>query len=187
MVIDNYDSFTYNLVQIVRKVTGTEPLVRRNDEAEFSEIETCDKIMLSPGPGIPEEAGMLMEIIQKFGPRKSMLGICLGHQAMAQCFGASLENLSEVYHGVATDIRFIGKDPLFEGLPLSIMAGRYHSWIVRREKLPAQLEVLAEDQSGNIMALRHKDYPLKGIQFHPESILTDAGEKIIGNWIMDNG
>lgn len=183
LIIDNYDSFTYNIVQLLRNVTDIEPDVKRNDCFELSELSDYDKIVLSPGPGIPAEAGLLNEAIRIYGPHKSMLGICLGHQAIAEVYGAQLVNMRQVLHGVASNLKVCNKDPLFEGLPETIQGGHYHSWIVSSVQLPEELEVLMEDSTGRIMALRHKQYDLKGLQFHPESVLTPLGHQIITNWI----
>jgi anthranilate synthase component II len=184
LVLDNYDSFTYNLVHAIEKITQIRPDVFRNDQIDPSTIEKYDKIVLSPGPGIPEEAGILKSVIDHYAPRKAILGVCLGHQAIGEVFGAKLLNLRQVFHGIATDIKIedLG-EPLFHGLPEIIKAGRYHSWIVSRENLPDCFEVIATDSEGEIMAMKHKQYNVRGIQFHPESVLTDYGEKIIENWL----
>ena len=181
IVIDNYDSFTYNLVHYLEELK-CEVTVKRNDQVNIKEIEKFDKIVLSPGPGIPNEAGLLKEIISSFFNTKSILGVCLGHQAIAEVFGAELVNLKTVYHGVATDINIIKEDPLFNDLPNPLKVGRYHSWVVK-EPLPDDLEALAYDQNGQIMAFKHKKYNLRGVQFHPESILTDFGKDLLKNWL----
>tara|TARA_B110000305_G_C19313550_1_gene575207 strand:- start:213 stop:773 length:561 start_codon:yes stop_codon:yes gene_type:complete len=181
IVIDNYDSFTYNLVHYLEEL-GCEITVKRNDEVEIKEIEKFDKIVLSPGPGIPEEAGLLKEIISFYSSSKSILGVCLGHQAIAEVFGAELINLETVYHGVATNINIIKKDPIFNDLPNPLKVGRYHSWVVK-EPLPDELEVLAFDENGQIMALKHKSLDIRGVQFHPESILTESGKSLLKNWL----
>ena len=181
IVIDNYDSFTYNLVHYLEELK-CEVTVKRNDQVNIKEIEKFDKIVLSPGPGIPNEAGLLKEIISSFFNTKSILGVCLGHQAIAEVFGAELVNLKTVYHGVATDINIIKEDPLFNDLPNPLKVGRYHSWVVK-EPLPDDLEALAYDQNEQIMAFKHKTYNLRGVQFHPESILTEHGKDLLKNWL----
>ena len=184
IVIDNYDSFTFNLVEYLRDLTGDDPVVVRNDAIPLESLEEYDIIILSPGPGLPEEAGILKQIIKMYGPTKKMLGVCLGHQAIAEVYGGSLINLSRVYHGVATQMKKTkNKHFLFDSLPDSFEAGRYHSWIVQSDSLPEELEVLARDEEGQIMALQHKDYELYGVQFHPESILTPGGKKILKNFL----
>ncbi len=183
LVFDNYDSFTYNLVQLVGKITGLKADVYRNDQIELEKIGMYDKIILSPGPGIPEEAGSLLPLIKKYASTKSILGVCLGHQAIGEAFGGKLENLEHVYHGVATTCRIDNKNSLFYGLPDKIEVGRYHSWIVSDKGLPGELEVTARDEEGNIMGLQHRKYDVKGVQFHPESVLTPEGEKIIFNFL----
>lgn len=183
LLFDNYDSFTYNLLHILKEL-GTEVEVRRNDKISLEEVDRFDKILLSPGPGIPEEAGILLPLIRQYAPTKSILGVCLGEQAIGQAFGARLINLQEVHHGVCSDIRLLSADPLFAGLEPGFRAGRYHSWVVSREDFPDCLEITAEDtEEGQIMALRHKTYDVKGIQFHPESVLTPKGKTILKNWI----
>ena len=182
VIIDNYDSFTYNLSHLVKEL-GAKVSVFRNDQFQLSQLEIFDKIILSPGPGIPSEAGLLLDVIKTYASRKPMLGVCLGHQAIGEAFGAHLENLSEVFHGVATEGTQLGNDPIFAGLPRRITMGRYHSWVVSREGLPDCLEITAESDEGQIMALRHRHYNLHGIQFHPESVLTPQGKDIIKNWI----
>jgi anthranilate synthase component 2 len=186
LLIDNYDSFTYNLVHLIKSL-GYEVEVRRNDDITIREAGNYDKIMLSPGPGIPSEAGMLMEIVAQLAPSKSILGVCLGHQAIGEVFGARLINLSEVHHGIASKIEITSGDSLFSGLDKTFEAGRYHSWAVSPENFPAVLEITAVDASGEIMALRHKKYDVRGVQFHPESVLTPVGKTIIQNWIEGNG
>ena len=183
LVFDNYDSFTYNIVHALRDL-GTEPDVVRNDRISLEEIEGYDKIIISPGPGIPEEAGVLLQLLDRYAEKKSILGICLGHQALGEHFGAKLVNLPEVFHGVSTPIKITKEDYIFEGLPNTFNVGRYHSWVVDSESFPSdQLEVLATDSAGMIMSLRHKKYDLRGVQFHPESVLTPEGLKIIENWL----
>ena len=182
VIIDNYDSFTYNLSHLVKEL-GADVTVVRNDQFELPELEQFDKIILSPGPGIPEEAGLLLDVIRTYTGRKPMLGVCLGHQAIGEVFGAKLINLSDVYHGVQTEGTQLGNDPIFDGLPDRIKMGRYHSWFVDNSTLPSCLEVTATTDDGMIMALRHKDYDIHGIQFHPESVLTPDGRTIVDNWL----
>jgi anthranilate synthase component II len=184
LVFDNYDSFTYNLVHMVEKITGTRVTVARNDEIPLEAVKKYDKIILSPGPGIPEEAGLLLPLIREYASSKSILGVCLGHQAIGQSLGGALVNLSEVYHGVATNC-FIQPIAckLFKGLPSQIEVGRYHSWVVSTESFPADLVVTAYDESGYIMAMQHTKYDVQGVQFHPESVLTPQGEVILKNWL----
>lgn len=182
VVIDNYDSFTYNLVHLVRHL-GANVTVYRNDLFVLADLETFDKIILSPGPGIPAEAGLLLDVIRTYAGRKPILGVCLGHQAIGEVFGGSLTNLSDVFHGVATEGTQLQNDPIFAGLPRRITMGRYHSWVVDRDTLPACLEVTAESDEGYVMALRHRDYDIHGIQFHPESVLTPQGGTIVSNWL----
>jgi anthranilate synthase component 2 len=182
VIIDNYDSFTYNLSHLVKSL-GVEVTVLRNDRFALPDLEAFDKIILSPGPGIPSEAGLLLDVIRTYAGRKPMLGVCLGHQAIGEVFGARLENLSEVFHGVATEGTQYGNDPIFQGLPQRIVMGRYHSWVVSREGFPDCLEITAQSDEGQIMALRHRQYNIHGIQFHPESVLTPQGATIISNWL----
>jgi len=185
LVFDNYDSFTYNLVHLVEKILHQKVDVYRNDQISLDKVNEYDKIILSPGPGLPVEAGLLLPLIRQYATSKSILGVCLGHQAIAEAFGGKLKNLSTVYHGVATPVTlFNDKQPeLFAGLPAIIEAGRYHSWIVGDDDFPEQLEVTARDENNYIMALRHKQYDLQGVQFHPESVLTPDGEKMMRNWV----
>ena len=184
LVFDNYDSFTYNLVQLVEKITHEKVAVFRNDKISLDEVNDFDKIILSPGPGIPEEAGLLLPLIKTYAPTKSILGVCLGHQAIGQAFGATLKNLTTVFHGVATKVQSeMAGIPLFEGLGDSFVVGRYHSWIVNESGFPEELEITARDEHGYIMALQHKTYDVRGVQFHPESVLTPCGEKILFNWL----
>ena len=188
VIIDNYDSFTYNLAHLIKEL-GAEVVVYRNDQPEVQALIDnadnieFDKIVLSPGPGIPSEAGLLLDVIRTFAGKKPMLGVCLGHQAIAEVFGAKLINLSDVFHGVATVGTQLGNDIVFSGLPMSIVMGRYHSWVVSRDNFPECLEITAESEGGQIMALRHKEYDIHGIQFHPESVLTPDGKKMINNWL----
>ncbi len=181
-IIDNYDSFTYNLAHLVKRL-GASVRVYRNDQYAQNELEPYDKLILSPGPGIPSEAGLMPETILHFTGRKPILGICLGHQAIGEAFGAQLENLSDVFHGVATEGTQLQNDPVFAGLPPRIVMGRYHSWVIRRDSLPECLEVTAVSDDGQIMALRHKSYDIRGLQFHPESVLTPCGRDILRNWL----
>jgi hypothetical protein len=183
LLLDNYDSFTYNLLHVVKELGIKDVEVFRNDQIALSEIERFDKIILSPGPGIPEEAGLLLPIIKQYAPTKSILGVCLGHQAIGEAFGATLENLTDVYHGVQTPVHIIKDDILFQNLEYEIPVGRYHSWVVSRNAFPECLEVTAESQEGQIMALRHRMYDVHGIQFHPESVLTPQGKVIIQNFL----
>jgi anthranilate synthase component II len=202
LVFDNYDSFTYNLVHLVEKITHQKVDVYRNDQLPLEKVKDYDKIILSPGPGIPVEAGLLLPLIKEYASSKSILGVCLGHQAIGEAFGGKLVNLSTVYHGVATKIEVGGRksevrgqksevgtsaslriSPLFEGLPNEIEVGRYHSWIISDENFPDELEVTARDENNYIMGLQHKKYDVQGVQFHPESVLTPMGEEILRNWL----
>lgn len=183
LVFDNYDSFTYNLVHLVKQVdTGIEVDVFRNDELPLEKVAAYDKIILSPGPGIPSEAGDLLPLIKEYAASKSILGVCLGHQAIGEVFGGKLVNLSTVYHGVALNCQ-LQPTKLFSGLPAQIPVGRYHSWVVSEEGFPESLEITAKDDNGYIMALQHKTYDIQGVQFHPESVLTPDGETILRNWL----
>ena len=184
LVIDNYDSFTYNLVHAVQKITGHGIDVYRNDKIPVENVKKYDKIILSPGPGIPDEAGELKTIIREYASSKSIFGVCLGLQAIGEVFGGKLLNLNKVYHGVASKISLrVNNDPLFRDIPAEFDAGRYHSWIVDRDNLPSDLEITATDTDNVIMALRHVAFDVKGVQFHPESVLTPHGEQIIKNWL----
>ena len=196
IIIDNYDSFTYNLAHLVKEL-GAEVDVLRNDKFRLEELEPYDKIILSPGPGIPEEAGLLLDVIRTYAGRKPMLGVCLGEQAIGQAFGGKLVNLSDVFHGVQTEIGIRGEglgirdegisleeDYIFRGLPERIPVGRYHSWVVDTENFPEVLAVTAVSPEGQIMALKHREYDIHGIQFHPESVLTPDGKTIVGNWLF---
>ena len=182
VIIDNYDSFTYNLSHLVKEL-GAEVSVMRNDEFELEALDAFDKIILSPGPGIPSEAGLLLEVIRHYAGRKPILGVCLGHQAIGEVFGGQLTNLSTVFHGVATEGSQLGNDYLFDGLPERITMGRYHSWVVDREGWPEALEVTALSDEGQVMALRHRKMDIHGIQFHPESVLTPDGRTMLENFI----
>jgi anthranilate synthase component 2 len=184
LVFDNYDSFTYNLVHLVEKIIQGKVTVFRNDEIPLEQVKAYDKIILSPGPGIPEEAGLLLPLIKEYAPSKSIFGVCLGLQAIGQAFGADLINLTEVYHGVATEIDIISHEGrLFNNLPDRLEAGRYHSWVVDEKTLPDSLAITARDGHGYIMALQHRQYDVSGVQFHPESVLTPQGEQILRNWL----
>ena len=182
LVIDNYDSFVYNLVHYLEEL-DCEVTIRRNDEIALEEIAKYDKILLSPGPGIPEEAGLLKAIVKEYAPSKSILGVCLGQQAIGEVFGGQLINLESVYHGVATKVtKSVIDEDLFDGLENDFEVGRYHSWVVERS-LPACLEATSHDENGQVMSLRHREYDVRGVQFHPESVLTPDGKKMIRNWI----
>ena len=193
LVFDNYDSFTYNLVHLVEKILHQKVEVFRNDQIALEKVKEYDKIILSPGPGIPSEAGLLLPLIQEYASSKSILGVCLGHQAIGEAFGGKLVNLTSVYHGVATPVKVIkhekpeaggtGKNDLYAGLPEEFPVGRYHSWVVSDEGFPEELEVTAKDEQGYIMGLQHKTYDVQGVQFHPESVLTPQGEVILRNWL----
>jgi anthranilate synthase component II len=206
LVLDNYDSFTYNLVHMVEKLTDIPVDVFRNDAISLDGISEYDKIILSPGPGLPKDAGLMPLLIQKYAPEKSILGVCLGHQAIGEAFGGKLINLEQVYHGVATEVQVISLEedktsvvkgekekshspftihhsPLFKGLPTKFSVGRYHSWVVSTDNFPGELQITATDENGFVMALQHNTYDLQGVQFHPESILTPVGETIIANWL----
>jgi len=199
LVFDNYDSFTYNLVHLVEKILHQKVDVHRNDQIPLENVKVYDKIILSPGPGIPSEAGLLLPLIKEYAASKSILGVCLGHQAIGEAFGGTLKNLSTVYHGVATPVRFMKRETsivnsnvgltsylsrnLFLGLPSEIEVGRYHSWIVSDENFPDELEVTARDENDYIMGLQHKNFDVQGVQFHPESVLTPRGEEIMRNWL----
>ena len=183
LVIDNYDSFVYNLVHYLEELDCT-VTVKRNDQLDLNEVEQYDKILLSPGPGIPDEAGLLKEIIKQYAPTKSMLGVCLGQQAIGEVFGGNLTNLDKVFHGVATSAtQLVADEPLFKNIDKEFEIGRYHSWVVSSENFPVDLEITSLDQNGQIMSLRHKHYDVRGVQFHPESVLTPEGKKMIKNWV----
>lgn len=183
IVIDNYDSFTYNLVHYLEDLNAKVTVVR-NDEFELDELEQFDKILLSPGPGVPDEAGLLKAVIKKYAETKPILGICLGQQAIGEVFGGSLTNLEKVYHGVATNVRLsVSDESLFDGLGDEFEVGRYHSWVISNNDFPADLEITSTDKNGQIMSIRHKKYDVKGVQFHPESVLTPNGKKILENWL----
>jgi len=180
-VIDNYDSFTYNLVHYLEEL-GCEVTVKRNDQFELDELEAYPFILLSPGPGIPDESGLLKAAIERYAPTKNILGVCLGQQAIGEVFGGSLINLNKVYHGIATPVEVVEEDLLFEGLPQSFEVGRYHSWVVKTP-LPENLAATSYDEEGQLMSLRHKTFAVRAVQFHPESILTPNGKSILKNWI----
>ncbi len=184
LIVDNYDSFTYNLVHLLQQFPGIELDIIRNDKLTLDQVEAYDKILLSPGPGLPSEAGIMLDIIRKYAPTKSILGVCLGHQGIAEVFGGTLINLEKVMHGVATNTVVTDKDEiLFKGLPERFLTGRYHSWSVDEKALPDTFKVTATDEGNCIMAIAHKEYDVKGVQFHPESILTEHGKQIIENWL----
>jgi anthranilate synthase component 2 len=184
LVIDNYDSFTYNLVHYIGHLTDDPVSVFRNDEIILKEVKNYDKILLSPGPGIPAEAGICLDLIKMYASTKSIIGVCLGHQAVAEAFGGSLINLETVYHGIATPINVLTPDdPLYDGIPKRFEAGRYHSWVVAKNNLPRNLLITSEDDNGLIMGISHSNYDVRGVQYHPESVLTEHGLKIIENWL----
>ncbi|HEY4336087.1 MAG TPA: aminodeoxychorismate/anthranilate synthase component II [Puia sp.] len=184
LVFDNYDSFTYNLVHLAEKILHGKVEVYRNDQLPLEKVKAFDKIILSPGPGLPAEAGLLLPLIREYAASKSILGVCLGHQAIGEAFGGKLVNLSTVYHGVATPVKGMGS-PLFDGMPETFEAGRYHSWVVSDEGFPEVLEVTARDEKDFIMALRHKKFDVQGVQFHPESVLTPEGGRLLENWLKN--
>lgn len=185
LVLDNYDSFTYNLVQYIQEILDQKIDVFRNDEISLDAVDNYDFIILSPGPGLPKDAGIMPALIQRYAASKSILGVCLGHQAIGEAFGAELENLTDVFHGVETPVDVVVEDEvLFQEMPKTFQAGRYHSWVVAKESLPAELEITAVDKAGVIMAMRHKQYDVKGVQFHPESIMTEHGMKMLGNLLL---
>ena len=189
LIFDNYDSFTYNLVHVVEKIIHDTVDVYRNDKIPLEKVNDYDKIILSPGPGLPVESGLLLPLIKEYAATKSILGVCLGQQAIAENFGGKLVNLKNVFHGVASKIkinenRTLSENDVFKSLPNELEAGRYHSWVVDKNDFPAELEITAEDENGYIMALRHKTFDVQGVQFHPESVLTPHGEKIMKNWLV---
>lgn len=185
LLIDNYDSFTYNLSQYLEEEGGedVEVTVWRNDQFDIDDVERFDKIVLSPGPGVPDEAGLLKAVIRRYAPTKPILGVCLGEQAIGEVFGGKIHNLNTVFHGIQSSVRIVAPDYIFDNLSDSIKVGRYHSWVVGKECFPAELEVTAVSEEGQVMALKHRDYDVHGIQFHPESILTPKGRTIIRNFI----
>lgn len=184
LVFDNYDSFTYNLVQLIKEIAPKATVeVFRNDEIALEEIKNYDKILLSPGPGLPAESGLLLPLIKEYASTKSIFGVCLGQQAIGESFGGKLTNLSQVYHGIATSIHLTNPSDLFEGLPTQLEVGRYHSWVVDEKDFPSDLIITSKDDKGYIMSLEHTTYDVKGVQFHPESVLTPDGAKILTNWL----
>ena len=183
LIIDNYDSFTYNLVQYIKELGQGEVIVVRNDQISIEEVGQYDTIIISPGPGVPSESGITCGVIRRYHTEKSILGVCLGHQAIGEVFGGTIHNLDKVYHGVDSNVKQLREDPMFMQLNPNFRAGRYHSWVVLREGFPDDLEVIAEDDEGTIMALRHKKYNVRGVQFHPESILTPDGKQILKNFL----
>jgi anthranilate synthase component 2 len=195
LLLDNYDSFTYNLAHYIRELGAAANGVNtrspqtldiiRNDKISLDEVQKYDKIVLSPGPGIPSEAGIMPELIKRYAAHKSILGVCLGHQAIGEAFGGTLTNLSRVVHGVATSATVVVSDALFHNIPQTLNVGRYHSWVVDTTGFPADLEITARDAEGFIMALRHRHYDVRGVQFHPESILTEHGKQILQNWLQN--
>lgn len=186
LIFDNYDSFTYNLVHLVKQLGYTDVDVIRNDQMTVADAAKYDKIILSPGPGIPSESGILLPLIKEYAGKKPILGVCLGHQAIGESFGGTLTNLEDVYHGVATQIEIIEPDYIFDGVNTEVEVGRYHSWIVSPNNFPESLQITATDKNGQIMALRHKVYDIHGVQFHPESVLTPSGEIIVKNFLTHN-
>lgn len=184
LVIDNYDSFTYNLVQYVQEILGEEIDVFRNDQIDLEAVNAYDVIILSPGPGVPSEAGILPQVIQKYAASKKIFGVCLGHQAIGEAFGGELHNLDDVLHGIETPIQVMDKEEvLFQNMPETFTGGRYHSWVVKRENLPQDLIITSEDERGVIMGIRHKKYDVRGVQFHPESIMTEHGMTMLENYL----
>ncbi len=182
LVLDNYDSFTYNLVHLLKEL-GADVVVKRNDKISLAEVDAYHKILLSPGPGVPSEAGIMPSLLKQYAATKSIFGVCLGHQAIGESFGCQLLNMPDVYHGVAHKIRVVKTDLLFQDIPTNFMACRYHSWTVLYPPNNSPIEVTAEDEQGNVMALRHKEYDIRGVQFHPESILTENGKMMLKNWL----
>ena len=185
LVLDNYDSFTFNLVHYIEEILDQKVDVYRNDEVQLDEVDNYDTIILSPGPGIPEEAGIMPELIKKYANKKAILGVCLGHQAIGEAFGGQLENLEQVYHGIETAVEITENgDPIYQGIPKRFQAGRYHSWVINKASLPGDLEITAKDDLGQIMSIRHKQYPIWGLQYHPESIMTEQGKAILKNFFI---
>jgi len=182
LVLDNYDSFTYNLVHIIHEL-GHETDVFRNDEITVDEVNKYEKILLSPGPGLPENAGIMPDLLTRYKSTKSILGVCLGHQAIAESYGAALYNLSKVFHGIVTEIKVEKEDAIFQNIPEKFNACRYHSWVINEENLPDDLLVTSRDSAGTIMSVKHKTDDVRGVQFHPESIMTEHGKQLIKNWI----
>lgn len=184
LVIDNYDSFTYNLVQYIQEILGENIDVFRNDQIELAAVDAYDVIILSPGPGVPSEAGILPQVIQKYAASKKIFGVCLGHQAIGEAFGGELHNLDDVLHGIETPIQVMDKEEvLFHNMPKTFIGGRYHSWVVKKENLPKDFIITSEDERGVIMGIRHKKYDVRGVQFHPESIMTEHGMTMLENYL----
>ena len=183
LVLDNYDSFTYNLVHLIEKVSNISFEVIRNDKISLEDVKAFDKILLSPGPGLPKDAGIMPELIKHYGSSKSILGVCLGLQAIGEAYGASLKNLDTVFHGLATPITIVSEDLLFKNCPKTFTVGRYHSWVINNQTLTGDLQTTSVDSDGNIMAIKHKSYDVRGVQFHPESILSQYGETMMENWL----
>ena len=183
LVLDNYDSFTYNLVHLIEKVSNISFEVIRNDKISLEDVKAFDKILLSPGPGLPKDAGIMPELIKHYGSSKSILGVCLGLQAIGEAYGASLKNLDTVFHGLATPITIVSDDILFKNCPKTFTVGRYHSWVINNQTLTNDLQTTSVDSDGNIMAVKHKSYDVRGVQFHPESILSQYGETMMENWL----
>ena len=186
LIIDNYDSFTYNLIHLIEKVSSINIDLVKNDQIKLDQINIYDKILLSPGPGLPSKAGILPQVINRFYKTKSIFGVCLGHQAIGEAFNSPLKNVSPVWHGVASNINVISKDKIFNNCPKKFVVGRYHSWLINEQTIHPNLIVTAIDDQNNIMAIKHKFYNVRGVQFHPESILSEYGETIIENWLSDN-
>ncbi len=187
LVLDNYDSFTYNLVYIIRELGyGSQMDIFRNDKISLKDVDHYDKILLSPGPGVPSEAGIMPELLKKYSGSKDILGICLGHQAIGEAFGGDLINLSEVVHGLASEVK-VKEDLLFHGIPDTFKIGRYHSWVINEQTLSPQLEIIARTPDGQIMGVRHKSKKVRGLQFHPESVLTENGVRMMKNWMQETG
>ena len=182
LVLDNYDSFTYNLVHILREL-GVGLDVYRNDQIGIDEVDQYDKILLSPGPGVPSEGGIMPELLDRYKDKKSILGVCLGHQAIGESFGGQLHNLSTVFHGIVTDIEVIKKDELFNGIPDKYKVCRYHSWVVSQEGFPEDMIITSQDSEGTIMSIKHAEFDVRGVQFHPESVMTEHGIQLMKNWI----
>ncbi|WBX73202.1 aminodeoxychorismate/anthranilate synthase component II [Tenacibaculum pacificus] len=184
LILDNYDSFTYNLVHMVEDITGNLPDVYRNDEISVTEIDRYDVIILSPGPGIPDEAGILKDVIKQYAGKKPIFGVCLGLQAITEVFGGAIENMGEVFHGVATEMEIIKKDAvIFKDIPTKFKAARYHSWTASHDNFPSELMITAKDEQGGVQAIQHKEFNISAVQFHPESILTDVGEQLVRNFL----
>ncbi len=183
LVIDNYDSFVYNLVHIIYNLGINDIIVVKNDKFQLDDVKQFDKILLSPGPGLPKDAGLMPEVIKQFGSSKSILGVCLGHQAIAESYGCQLKNLHDPLHGIASRIHFLHEDYLFENTSNEFNIGHYHSWVVNENSINREIKILAKDTNGNIMAIAHEHYDIRGVQFHPESVLTENGKQLIGNWL----